>query len=126
MVCLLPLLTTLSVYGVAWRTVRALRNIGWALVRGVDQEVESFLADRVQVGVNEYARGPRAVTAAFGRGPVKAEDVECLELHPLFDPLDPQHAYVEPIYKREMPGRELYRFRLTPLGWKLDGVLGWG
>jgi len=31
-----------------------------------------------------------------------------------------------PIYERQMPGLELYRFRMTLSGWKLDGVLSWG
>jgi hypothetical protein len=96
-----PLLLTGWVYLSAACCVSNLRRLGTAFERWDRVEVERYFADRVQVGVKEYARGP-ALLDVHMRPPPKngtcptpgTSGSRDMGFRPCLDPSDPKHLYV--------------------------------
>ena len=125
-VLLLPAVATLVVLLLSWTAARHARNLGLAIADRDVEKSERYFAERVTLGVKEYARGPELVARFAGKGSMTRNEVDGLKFLPSFDPCDPLHIYLEPVVEHSMPGLTLLRLRLTPAGWKLDGVLAWG
>jgi hypothetical protein len=123
----LPLLAILGIVVLAWTGTRHIHNFGSAFDVGDLVKAESFFADRVNLGSDDYVERAEYVKSTYRRvSPFLAGKAERKDLLPLIDPYDPGHLYVLPVSESTMPGFTLYRLRLSCGGWKIDQVVSRG